>query len=114
MKSLIPVWMMNRGRDLQGEDPTVTAGWLSVNVASLALVLFTAFSTSLLAQQQTAQLTGRVDDSSGAAIPGATITVSDPSKGFKVTTKSEANGDYFVPLLLPADDYQIHVDMTGF
>ena len=31
-----------------------------------------------------------------------------------MTTKSEANGEYFVPLLLPADDYQISVIVPGF
>ncbi len=89
--------------------------WFRTAAASLwAISFLVSMSAPAGAQQQTAQLTGRVQDVSGAAIPGATITVFDPAKGFRITTKSEANGDYFVPLLPPADDYQIRVDMTGF
>jgi len=61
-----------------------------------------------LAQQQTVHLTGGVQDNTGTAIPSANETVAD-----SVAAKSDANGDYFVPLLLPADDYQIRVQMTG-
>jgi len=115
MKSSIPAWKMKCSKDSHKGHRTAVAGQSSVNVVSLALVfLMTAFSALLPAQQQTAQLTGRVDDSSGAAVPGATITVFDPAKGFSITTKSEANGDYFVPLLLPGDNYQIRVQMKGF
>ena len=92
-----------------------TGTWSYSAMVSLWAV-FILLSSSVLAgaQQQTAQLTGHVQDASGASIPGATITVSDPAKGFSVTTKSEANGDYFVPLLQPADDYQISVALPGF
>ena len=67
-----------------------------------------------LAQQQTADLTGQVQDSSGAAIPGATVSLRDPAKGFNVTTKSDSKGEYLLPLLQPADDYQITVSVAGF
>ena len=98
-----------------GHHGMLVVALLRAAAATLSVVLFMAiFNMPLLAQQQTAQLTGRVNDASGAAIPGATITVSDPARGFSATTKSQASGDYFVPLLLPAEDYQIRVAAPGF
>lgn len=82
---------------------------------SCFLILLSVVCSPLLrAQQQTAQLTGKVQDSSGAAIPGATITVRDPAKAFVTLTKTNASGEYFLPLLQPADDYQVSVTMSGF
>jgi hypothetical protein len=66
------------------------------------------------AQQQTAQLTGHISDPSGAAISGARVTVRDPAKGFTTAVTADSNGDYVVPLLEPADDYEIRVEMQGF
>jgi hypothetical protein len=77
--------------------------------ASLALV-----APLLCAQQQTAQLTGQVTDSSGAVIPGATVTVINPARGIRAVATSNGTGNYVVPLLPPADGYQLTVSKTGF
>ncbi|MGH9586005.1 MAG: carboxypeptidase-like regulatory domain-containing protein, partial [Acidobacteriaceae bacterium] len=69
---------------------------------------------SAVAQQQTAQLTGRITDSSGAAIPDATVVVANSARGIKVVVKSDAAGNYVVPLLPPADGYEVTVSRTGF
>jgi hypothetical protein len=76
-----------------------------------SLALFAPF---LCAQQQTAQLTGQITDSSGAVIPGATVTVMNPARGIKIVVTSNATGNYVVPLLPPADGYQLTVSKTGF
>jgi Carboxypeptidase regulatory-like domain len=68
----------------------------------------------LCAQQQTAQLTGQITDSSGAAIPGAMVTVTNAARGIKVVVTSNATGNYVVPLLPPADGYELTVSKTGF
>ena len=80
----------------------------------LLLALLLATANPLRAQVLTAQLNGRVTDSQGAAIPGATVTVSDPARGFTVSVSTDTNGDYVVPLLQPADHYVIAVKRTGF
>ena len=82
----------------------------------LFLLLVLAFTPvrSILAQQLTAQLNGRILDAQGAAVPGATVTVSDPARGFSVSVTSNPNGDYVVPLLQPSDHYQVRVVRTGF
>ena len=56
---------------------------------------------------------GTVTDKSGAAVPGATITVTDEAKGTVVTATSNASGDYSVPHLIP-DVYDIKVTFKGF
>lgn len=66
------------------------------------------------AQQQTASLTGQVTDSTGAAIPGAQVTVGNPEKGTKVTVTTDERGNYLIPELEPADHYQITVTKAGF
>lgn len=90
--------------------------WLRTRLFSWCVPGLTAVVLALpaLAQQQTADLTGQVQDSSGAAIPGATVSLRDRAKGFNATTKTDSKGEYFLPLLQPADDYQITVSMAGF
>ena len=78
---------------------------------SLFVVLFAVVSG---AQQQTASLTGQVSDSTGAAIPGAQVTVTDPQRGTKVSAMTDERGNYLFPELDPADDYEITVTKLGF
>ena len=66
------------------------------------------------AQQQTGELTGQITDSSGAVIPGATVTIVNTARGIKVTATTNEQGTYIVPLLPPADGYQITASKTGF
>jgi outer membrane receptor protein involved in Fe transport len=56
---------------------------------------------------------GTVTDASGAAIPGATVTVTDENKGTSVTVKSNESGAYTVEHMIP-DLYSVKVEMTGF
>jgi hypothetical protein len=71
------------------------------------------FVTKSSAQSVYGSIFGTVSDSSGAAIPGATITVKDEAKGTVVTTTSNASGDYSVPHLIP-DVYDLKVTAKGF
>jgi hypothetical protein len=56
---------------------------------------------------------GTVTDASGAAVPGATVTVTDENKGTSVTTKTNETGNYTVEHMIP-DLYTVKVEMTGF
>ena len=60
---------------------------------------------SALAQiGQTATLTGTVTDSTGAVLPGATVTVVSASLiGGPRTTTTDANGTYRFPALAPGN-----------
>jgi len=85
---------------------------------SVVLVLVAAFFISthsgLLAQTgTTGAVVGTVADPSGAAVPGAMITLQDIAKGTRQTSTSGPAGEYRFDLLLPAD-YLISVRATGF
>ena len=56
------------------------------------------------AQAPTGTVTGRVTDASGAAIPGAKITIEAERTGFKQTQASGADGRFVQPSLLPTRD----------
>jgi len=71
------------------------------------------FSTQASAQAIYGSIFGTVTDSTGAAVPGATITVSDEAKGTVVTGVSNASGDYSIPHLIP-DTYDMKVTAKGF
>ncbi len=84
---------------------------------ALVLALFACASFLLIApanaQSVYGSIFGTVTDSSGAAIPSATVTVTDESKGTVVTATSNASGDYSVPHLIP-DVYDLKVTAKGF
>lgn len=73
------------------------------------LLLFQCLS---LHAQANAGLTGRVMDPSGAAIPGAHITLINEATGIKTQVAASSMGLYTAPL--PAGTYDITVEMPGF
>ena len=56
---------------------------------------------------------GTVTDSTGAAIPNATVTVTDTGKGTSATYTSNSSGEFTVEHLIP-DVYSVKVDASGF
>jgi hypothetical protein len=64
-------------------------------------------------QQTTAAITGTVVDEGGAAINGATVTVTDTDRGTIYTAKTSNNGIYnFVRV--PIGNYQVKAEAPGF
>ncbi len=68
---------------------------------------------SRMALGQSAQVQGRVTDSSGALIPGASVTVTNAATGITLKTQTNNDGEYTVPFLQPGN-YVIVVEHTGF
>jgi Carboxypeptidase regulatory-like domain len=83
--------------------------WLVV-LAVCALCF--AFSTPAVAQANRATISGTVTDSSGAALPGVTITISGES-GIVQTASTNQAGEYTVPSL-PVGTYDVKFEITGF
>ncbi len=65
------------------------------------------------AQNISGQLSGRILDQQGAAVPDATITVTDPAKNVTVTTRTNEQGDFVLPGLQPGN-YNLRVEARGF
>src|SRR2546422_6588178 len=59
------------------------------------------------------QITGVVYDSTGAVVPGVTITVTNPQTNFTRTALSNETGNYNFPALLPGV-YNIKAELSGF
>jgi hypothetical protein len=59
-------------------------------------------------------ITGIVEDSTGAAVPGATVTVSNASKGIKRVLDTTSDGLFNAPALTPAGGYEVEVTKSGF
>ncbi len=72
-----------------------------------------AWGHSAMAQAVFGQIEGTVTDATGAAIPNATITVTDVAKGTTVTLTSNGTGEFTVEHLIP-DSYTIRVTAAGF
>src|SRR5215813_13623227 len=66
-----------------------------------------------IAQTSKGILSGVVRDATGAAIPGATVTVTNQDTGETRTVTSEATGAYRVDAISPGL-YKVHVEMNGF
>lgn len=71
------------------------------------------FSQSLFGQVGSAALSGTVTDPSGAAVPGATVTLSHAGESATQTRATGPAGDYIFPALLPGH-YRIKVTANGF
>jgi hypothetical protein len=70
-------------------------------------------SGSLAAQAVTGTILGTVTDTSGAVIPGATITLTNAGTGFTRTVVSDSGGEYTAPNL-PTGKYKLSAELSGF
>src|SRR5437867_1925176 len=69
--------------------------------------------TSAFAQNFSAAISGLVRDTSGAVIPGVTITAKQTESGLTRTVLTNENGDYRMPSL-PVGAYEVSADIPGF
>ena len=101
---------------LRVSDRTVpaTKRWRHIAQYPAALAAIALLYSAPPAQAQTtAMLKGRVVDSSGAVLPGATITVRNPSIGFEVTVRTDPAGRYYVAAL-PLGTCMVRAEAPGF
>lgn len=63
--------------------------------------------------QVTASMTGRVDDPSGAGVPGTSITVTSKETGAARTVTADEAGNYQI-LSLPVGEYDVKAEKMGF
>jgi hypothetical protein len=68
----------------------------------ISLVVLLLFSTAVRAQNLTGQIDGTVRDSTGAVVPGATVTIrSSVENAIKRTLTTDGQGHFTAPLLTP-------------
>ena len=77
------------------------------------ILILLAFSLGAQAQNYAGSIVGTVTDSSGAAIPDATITVVNTADNSTATAKSNGTGGFSVQQL-PVGKYELHVTQANF
>src|SRR5580658_401805 len=80
-------------------------------LAILLAALFVMFTVPALAQEAT--IVGTVTDPTGAAVPNATITITDTDTGVARSLPTNSDGQYVAPDLI-IGHYNVHVKATGF
>src|SRR5437867_13422127 len=83
---------------------------LNVMLAALLALLVAA---PALSQSTNATVTGTIADSTGALIPGVTVTATNTATGVVNTALSNESGAYNVPSLLPGT-YKVSAELSGF
>jgi hypothetical protein len=82
-------------------------------VAALALLLSVSCFSALHAQVVGGTISGKVTDSSGAAIPNAKVTIKNLATGVTTTITTNTQGIFTAPNLLPGT-YEARVSAQGF
>jgi hypothetical protein len=82
-------------------------------VFSLILALLFLGGTTAFGQGTSASLTGQITDSSGAVVPGATVTATNTDTSLEQTATSNGEGIYLIAPL-PPGHYKLTVEGRGF
>jgi len=79
----------------------------------LAFVALLCAATFAAAQSQTGEIFGKATDSSGAVLPGVTVTLSGPSLLQPLTAVTSGSGTYQFPRI-EIGTYTVKFELTGF
>ena len=84
-----------------------------VRLAVLTLLGCVAGGSAAFAQVTTADVLGRVTDANGGALPGATVTITNPATGDTRAQVTGDTGDYTFTFL-PIGRYDLSIQLQGF
>ncbi len=76
-------------------------------------LLALSLTIAAFAQDSRGQIQGRLTDSSGAIIPGATVRATNSATNIGARAESNQTGDYIVPFILPGT-YSVAIEAKGF
>src|SRR6266571_4607708 len=93
------------------KSKSITATYGLVLLACLVLFLFSA--APLEAQEARGKIAGTVTDPNKAAVPGASVKITDVARGTTVTLTTNDQGFFQAPYLL-SGSYQVVVENAGF
>jgi outer membrane receptor protein involved in Fe transport len=91
---------------------SIPAGWLR-RIVSAAVVAALLIPAVARAQSATGSLEGVVVDSTGAVLPGVTVTIVHQGTGLSREVVTDAQGLFRAPLL-PVGDYTVRAALAGF
>ena len=93
-------------------DGNVVAAVLQVGMA-MALAAFPASTPASAQGETTSAIVGSVTDPTGAAIPGAMVTIASTENGLKRSAKTDGSGRFSFPQLKPGA-YAVRVEADRF
>ncbi|MFN7946082.1 MAG: TonB-dependent receptor [Blastocatellia bacterium] len=92
---------------------TNSAGAFKSILSALCCALLLSLGVTAFAQENTGAVQGTVKDQTGAAVPGAKVSVSSPTLVRSLDATTDSEGNYFFPKL-PAGIYTVTVTQSGF
>ncbi len=103
-------------RNSQARSACHADGYFKLRWLSMAVLLTTVlvgFSEQARSQAVNATLIGTVTDSSGAAVGGVKMTITETNTGVSRTSQTNESGNYVVPDL-PPGTYSVTAELSGF
>jgi hypothetical protein len=98
----------------QSEGAGVCVKWSTLRLLAFSIfAALLAIPLGLHAQQYSGTIVGTVSDSSGGAVPGASVTVINTGSAARLTQKSGSQGE-FTFAQLPVGTYEVHVTAANF
>ena len=86
---------------------------LRTSTCGVLMAALVAFAAPAYAQPaQTGTISGEIQDATGAALPGVTVTLTSQDRGFSRSTVSDENGRYVFPAV-PIGLYTVNATLTG-
>jgi hypothetical protein len=80
---------------------------------SVCLILLAMLSSPAHAQVGAASLSGTVEDTTGASVPGATVTIQNTASGLQRHLQSNSAGEFSFSAV-PSGDYKVTIEHAGF
>jgi hypothetical protein len=99
--------------DGQGRWMKIGTKWASATIFGCLALMALLAQVSARAQVATASINGTVVDSSGAVIPGVTITAVQTATNYTLSVISKETGMFILPSL-PVGPYKIVAEKSGF
>jgi len=97
---------------MKSSHPAAAARRVPVALAALAVVCY-LMPRPLAAQAVTGTILGTVKDATGAVVPTAKLTLTQPATGQVRTVTADAHGDFVAPSL-PTGTWSLTAEMAGF
>src|SRR5262245_15263548 len=85
----------------------------TIKTLVFVVAIFIALAPAASAQSFKATVIGTAVDSTGAVVPGATVTIVQEGTGLTVSTTTSVEGTFSLPQL-PPGQYELTVELPGF
>ena len=81
---------------------------------ALCLAILLTFAASATAQEENGSISGTVTDSTGAAVKGATVTLTNTDRGEDIRTVTTSSAGFYTGTSLPLGTYTVKISSNGF